>query len=138
MFLQVSVCPQGGWCMVPGGGGGSAWSQGGCMVLGEGCVPGPGGGAWCCRGRGVCLVLWGGGGLLPHPRGVCVWSRGVCAWSWGGVGIPACTEAATLPGRDGYCCGRYASYWNAFLFDLLYKLLIGWQTSRHLCYGPIY
>ena len=22
----------------------------------------------------------------------------------------------TLP--DGYCCGRYASYWNAFLFQL--------------------
>ena len=20
------------------------------------------------------------------------------------------------PSRDGYCCGRYASYWNAFLF----------------------
>ena len=20
------------------------------------------------------------------------------------------------PGRDGYCCGRYASYWNAFFF----------------------
>ena len=25
--------------------------------------------------------------------------------------------------RDGYCCGRYASYWNAFLF-LLYSLSI--------------
>ena len=22
----------------------------------------------------------------------------------------------TLPSADGYCCGRYASYWNAFLF----------------------
>ena len=21
------------------------------------------------------------------------------------------------PPHDGYCCGRYASYWNAFLFD---------------------
>ena len=20
--------------------------------------------------------------------------------------------------RDGYCCGRYASYWNAFLFGV--------------------
>ena len=20
------------------------------------------------------------------------------------------------PGRDGHCCGRYASYWNAFLY----------------------
>ena len=23
----------------------------------------------------------------------------------------------TLPLADGYCCGRYASYWNAFLFE---------------------
>ena len=21
-----------------------------------------------------------------------------------------------IPPRDGYCCGQYASYWNAFLF----------------------
>ena len=24
----------------------------------------------------------------------------------------------TPPSRDGYCCGRYASYWNAFLFRI--------------------
>ena len=23
--------------------------------------------------------------------------------------------------RDGYCCGRYASYWNAFLFDYSFQ-----------------
>ena len=135
MFLQVSVCPQGG--VVHGPGGGVV-----VRVHGPRGVHGHGGGvcAWSwgvpgAVGGGVCA--WSCGGV-PHPRGVCVWSRGVCAWFWGGVGIPACTEAAPLPGRDGYCCGRYASYWNAFLFDLLYKLLIGWQTSRHLCYGPIY
>ena len=25
--------------------------------------------------------------------------------------------------RDGYCCGRYASYWNAFLLSMLIGLL---------------
>ena len=25
------------------------------------------------------------------------------------------------PQEDGYCCGRYASYWNAFLFLLWTK-----------------
>ena len=59
-----------------------------------------------CLVRGVCLVLGGsapgGGSALAGA-----WSRG--------VGIPACTEADP-PRRDGYCCGRYASYWNAFLF----------------------
>ena len=62
-------------------------------------VPGPGGSA----PRG-CLV----GGCL-------VW-RGC---SWGGAGIPACTEAdLPPPGRDGYCCGRYASHWNAFFLHM--------------------
>ena len=44
------------------------------------------------------------GGLLP---GRCLLPGGVPAW--GGVWRP--------PGADGYCCGRYASYWNAFLFN---------------------
>ena len=42
----------------------------------------------------------------PHPGGV--QARGGC--------IPACTEAD--PPADGYCCGRYASYWNAFLLGV--------------------
>ena len=60
-------------------------------VPGRGEVPGPGGSApGGCLLPGGCLVQ---GGML----------RGV-----------VCTEA-DLPGRDGYCCGRYASYWIAFL-----------------------
>ena len=61
-------------------------SRGGvCLVLGGslpgpgGGLPGPGGSAWS-GGRGVCLVPRGG---LPGPGG--------------GDGIPACTEADTLP-----------------------------------------
>ena len=65
IFSQVSVIlTTGGVCLVPGGGGGGlvpggclfsggAWSQGGCLVPGEG-VPGPGGG-WCLV-PGGCLV----------------------------------------------------------------------------------
>ena len=44
----------------------------------------------------------------PGPRGVC---------------IPACTEADTPNPADGYSCGWYASYWNAFLYVLLNKAL---------------
>ena len=75
--------------------------------------------------RGVCSrgVLGPGGvsargGLLPGG-----------AWSWGDVcsrriGIPACTEADTPcpPRRDGYCCGWYTSYCNAFLFWSFFPL----------------
>ena len=62
------------------------------------------------------------GGLLRE--GVC--SRGVC--SQGGCLLRggACSGGRSAPGggwrplpkADGYCCGRYASYWNAFLFIL--------------------
>ena len=57
----------------------------------------------CVCPQGGCLLLGG----VSAPRGVSA--------PGGGVGIPACTEAEP-PGRDGYCGGRYASYWNALLF----------------------
>ena len=57
-------------------------------------VSGPGGGAWS---RGV-----PGPGGMPGPRG---------------SGLGGCGD---LP-QDGYCCGWYASYWNAFLFILKSK-----------------
>ena len=62
-----------------------------------------------------------GGSPGPHPGG----SPG--PHLGGGVsrptpgGIPACTEADT---PDGYCCGCYVSYWNAFLSSLLNKYYI--------------
>ena len=43
-------------------------------------------------------------GGVPAPGGVC---------SWGGVETP----------RDSYCCGRYVSYWNAFLLNLKVNLV---------------
>ena len=55
-----------------------------------------------CEGyvfTGVCLST--GGCLLLVP--------GVCFW---------CMGRHPPPG-DGYCCGRYASYWNAFLFIMI-------------------
>ena len=42
------------------------------------------------------------------------------AWSGGGLGpgVVSAPRGVRVPGgdpRDGHCCGRYASYWNAFL-----------------------
>ena len=55
-------------------------------------------------------------GLQAHTQGGGwgVWLGGLQAHTWGGGVIPACTEADP-PTADGYCCGRYASYWNTFL-----------------------
>ena len=78
-------------------------------------LPGPGGGGMP------------GPGVVHDPRRG-AWSRGV--WSGGGscpggVGSRGdCLVLGGMPGGDppdGYCCGRYASYWNAFLL----KYIIG-------------
>ena len=75
-------------------------------------VPGPGG---CLLPGGVC-VLPGG---VPGPGGVSgpwgVWSQGGGSAPGGLLSQHALRQ--THPGRDYYCCGRYASYWNAFLFN---------------------
>ena len=72
------------------------------------CRPTPGGGwgVWLgSPGSHPGGRLWGLAGGISRPRG------GVC--------IPACTEADTpLFPADGYCCWRYASYWNTFLYFL--------------------
>ena len=81
-----------------------AWSQGG---PGPGGVPAPRGEVpgWGVCSQGGCLVS--GGCLLPGGA----WSLGGCLVLGGAWWRPP----------DGYCCGWYASYWNAFL---LCKILL--------------
>ena len=63
--------------------------------------------------RGKLRGIWQGGCLLLGVWGICLlWGvpdPGGLLLGGGGV------EASS----DGYCCGRYASYWNAFLFCLI-------------------
>ena len=74
-----------------------------CLSVCPAGCPGP--------GRGVCPRGCQG----PGPRGLSrPRPRGCPGPGPEGGCIPACTEAA-----DGYCCGRYASYWNVFLFLFL-------------------
>ena len=92
VFLQVSVI------LFTGGGVGIPACLAGPQGVGiPACLAGnqahTQGGAW---------EVWRGGVSRPTPRGC----------------IPACTEADPPPPADGYCCGRYASYWNAFLFKI--------------------
>ena len=80
------------------------------VFLSTGGVPAPGGLFW---------GVWSGGCLLPVGSGP----------------GDACSGGCLLQGRcllrggawwrppDGYCCGRYASYWNAFLSSLLHGVL---------------
>ena len=82
-----------------------------------------------CEGyvfTGVCLSTqggaWPGGGGVHGPGGCMVLGVHGPGGAWSrGVGIPACTEADPTR-RDSYCCRRYASYWNAFLLFMWYKI----------------
>ena len=105
MFLQVSAI------LFTEGGAGGAWSQGAapggeCLVL-----------VGVCSGR---RIAWSGGCLVQGGA----WSRGMCL-VLGGV----CSRV--VPGGDppeSYCCGRYASYWNAFLLFHIFLIL---EKSNH-------
>ena len=135
MFLQVSVCPHGGRAWFYSGGHVWLYSGGTCMVLFRG---GMHGFIWGVRGfiwgayvalfGGVCVVLFGGhawfysGGMRGFIRGHAWFYLGGYAWFYSGG---ACM--VFLGGVRGFfsffryneirsMSGRYASYWNAFLF----------------------
>ena len=42
------------------------------------------------------------------------------------------------PPRDGHCSGRYASYWNAFLFSLVLMYLNSFSSKRNSIMLDIY
>ena len=78
-------------------------------LLGGPCVVGPVGGMHGCCG-GACVVVWGGAWLF---RGVCVVGPG---------GMRGFSRGGACVGYDEIrsISGRYASYWNAFLFTFVY------------------
>ena len=63
---------------------------------------------------GVCDSVHGRGG---SALGGGTWSRGFCSWGVPGPGGLLWGVPGGDPPQDGYCCGRYASYWNAFLLN---------------------
>ena len=87
----------------------------GCVVDPGGCVVAPGGTCMVAPRGGAWLLL--GGACVVAPRG-CVWLLlgGMHGCSWGGM--RGCSG-----GVRGFfdeirsMSGRYASYWNAFLFN---------------------
>ena len=121
MFLQVSVCPQGG--------GGHAWLLGGMHGCSRGaCVVAPGGGMRGCFwgvmhgcSGGVCIVAPGWGACMVAPGGMhgcsggacVVASRGVCMVALGGHvwllwrGVHGCSGGACVvaPGGRAWLLG---------------------------------
>ena len=46
--------------------------------------------------------------------------------------------ADNTPQADGYCCGRYASYWNAFLMLRMYKIESSTRKTCNHCTSPFW
>ena len=107
-----------GACMVLFGGACVVLFGGACVVLfGGACVVlfgGVGGRAWFYSGGGACVVLFGGACVVAPGGGVRGCSGGR-AWFF--------DEIRSMS-------GRYASYWNAFLFGEFSSLPFG----RMICY----
>ena len=91
------------------------------VILLTGAVPGPAGGM-PGPGRGGVLVSGPKGG--SGPRGDPGPGGGACSLGGGG-GVAWCRPPS------GYCCGRYASYWNAFLFYVCFRLV--YTNPNHFC-----
>ena len=62
------------------------------------------------HGRGICGGGVCGGGV--HGRGACMVGGCMAGGACQGVGMVGGGHGR----RDSHCSGRYASYWNAFLF----------------------
>ena len=75
--------------------------------------------------RSVCQEFCPRGRVLPPGEGG--------ASSWRGCLLGG-GELVETP-RDGYCCGRYASYWNAFLFSQYFCSKI---KQVFTCFEPVF
>ena len=98
MFLQASVCPQGGECLT------RYTPPGQVQPPRPGTPPGP--------------------GTLPRTR----YTPSPGRYTPPKAGTPPQTRYTppdqVHPPRYGHCCGRYASYWNAFLLHPTLKLFL--------------
>ena len=64
--------------------------------------------------------------------------KGMSASVHAGIHTPPHLRADTPP-PNGYCCGRYASYWNAFLLMLrMYKIESSTRKTCNHCTSPFW
>ena len=131
MFIQVSMSLLTGGCYpsmhcrwypsMPCSRSPGAVCSGGVCLVPRGSAPGvdPGLGRFSSGEGG--FLLWPS--VVVFCYALLLWPSGFVAFSlkvafWGGRRPPhqkAITVAWWRP-PNGYCCGRYASYWNAFLY----------------------
>ena len=83
-------------------------------------------------------VMFSQASVILFTGGVCVWQTPPGQTPPGKYPQVDTPQADTPLGRDppgqtfpkdGYCSRRYASYWNAFLFEIVYRSLYGSEAS---------
>ena len=135
-YISLSFCSQGGACVV-------ALAEVHAWLLGGACMVAPGGvcmvaqGGVCgCSGRGACVVAQGA--CMVAPGGACVVAWGACMVLFGGACVVLFRggmHGFIRGGMRGFfsffryneirsMSGRYASYWNAFLFIQLSRKFV--------------
>ena len=75
------------------------------------------------------VILFGGGACVVRRHD---WQRGACLVKWGMHGEGdmcgkgrACVAGEGVRGRkDSHCSGRYAFYWNAFLYNEFFSMIV--------------
>ena len=84
------------------------------------------------------VILFTGGGSasvhagIVHPRSRHpIRSRHPPEQTPPGADTPPVADTPPPEQADGYCCGRYASYWNAFLFKM-YRFQIEWNEISYI------
>ena len=81
------------------------------------------------EGRGVSVSVYAG--IPPPPLGTDtpLWSRHPPEQTPPSRADPPGSrhppeQTPPSPARDGHCCGQYTSYWNAFLFSVVFYIQI--------------
>ena len=82
------------------------------LLTGGVCVVAPEGVGMCGCSRGGHAWLLFGGACMVAPGGACVVALGGCAWLLLGGGMRGIRRDTEIRSMSG----RYASYWNAFLY----------------------
>ena len=119
MVARGGMCGCSGRACMVAPGGGHVW-----LLLGGMCGCSQGGRAWLLWG-GTCMVA-SRGACMVAPGGACmVAPGGVCVVAPGGGHAWFFDEIWSMS-------GRYASYWNAFLYFILGRPELCWNCSSLL------
>ena len=114
LYFYTCLSVQGGGVSIPASLAGGIPA---CLAGLRGCIPACLAGFQAhIQGGSLRGLAWGGGVLQAHTLWVSRSTPGEGVSRPTPRGVYPSMHWGRLPPADSYCCGQYASYWNAFLF----------------------